>query len=238
MNNNTDTPRSILDIEREQLASPFGKDIGLIHELVIRGREQNVGRAFWRLLQEDKAAFERAIEAAVTFPTFRCSLKEINLSIPELVKFCEQPTKEFAGDGYKSRLTGPLTVDESDDIEYASDSLDISLFIVPRETNLRDLEQQLVGLYFRPARLKETLLLAAQHRNLKCPEVCPGTVLCLQRCFIGEDEVRVKLTRDDSSFKRGVEREIEELPMQKLQNYVIKPRGEWVAIPCVKQRRI
>lgn len=230
-------PRNIDNIERDQLTSPFGRDWGLIHEVVLRIRnKQNLGRALWRLLQENDGALHRAMEAALSFPTYKCKLEGALESLDELVLRCNKVEKQsWERDPYSIMFNGTLRADEGGNVEYADPEIDITIFPTSRETSLRDVEEQLAGLHFRPARMAETLLFAAQHRNRK--DYGPERVVCLQRGFLNERETRLEV-REVGRFHKGHQFSIDTLSSDSLSKYQSGHLPAGVGIPCVRLPRL
>ncbi len=225
-------PRKIDEIERDQLASPFGRDLGLIHEVLVAVRNnENVGRAFWQLLHESGEALTRAVEAALTFPTQTISLKKALLPIDRLIAECavSTPGMIYGSNAYDVRVRGEIKVDEGE-IGYDEDTLPVSLYRVPRDTTIRAISHQLAGLHYRPARLAETLIYAAENR--KVDFFNEGYILCLQDVTVDGKDVKVYIWKS-SGYRVGGDRR----GIDTQEGNEIKLGDRSLYIPCVKLHR-
>lgn len=51
-------------------SKPFGKEIGLLHEVLLTAEKVGAGRNFWKILAHDEKMFKRVVELVNARPTF------------------------------------------------------------------------------------------------------------------------------------------------------------------------
>lgn len=202
---------------------PFGSDLGLVHEVIINMRKRHMGRCFWKLLQEDQAALDRAIEGALNFPTFECHHQYTfnEKDIPQLVALGEYDEKNLPS-GVPRPCEGAWSP------QPIKEPTKVSLYVLPRLATVSNVTAQLEGLQYRPARLIETLLLGVCHRELQLKQ----QIVCIQRTLEGDGgrgcDTLIQL------HGNGNNRVITSLGFRTYLKYGTEGLPKGTAIPCVR----
>ena len=144
----------------------FGKDLGLMHEVIVTGRKVGAGRDFWAALAHNEEMFKKVVDLVNPRPSFKV-----------LVDYTK-PLKEMIVAGKYDWVNGDITQERFPIKGTGQKEVEVTLFHFNKTITSDQVISEMDKAGYRPARLEELLALGVSQPELQkqFPVVAVGSV--------------------------------------------------------------
>ncbi len=133
----------------------FGKEVGLVHEVVVTGRKVGADRAFWSTLAHDEELFRKVVGLVKARPAFRI-LVDYSLPLEDMIRA-----------GNYDWVGSSIIQNFPSNCDWGVHGVTAELFHFDRTMNSDEAIAEMEEQGYRPATIVELLAFGAEHPELQ-----------------------------------------------------------------------